>query len=385
MGIQIVRNFQRLGFAFALFMTLVCSMNHLQQRSNINAALKDFDNIKFDRKNSCLWYYSGKIKSFWYGKDIIGIEGIEYSRKLSKADIVDLACVNPSFKIINEQTTCLPYYSTKVFFYKNLSDPDNLLTSFKVSPIAPSRTIQSMNSMSHVSVLFAAPSNSLRTLLIFPPNRTVISDPVNVSYLFDGRSMSFSHHVESPSLFLGTSNSSVIQLSDKAPKSGWLSNRWISFTPQKSLVRGRTYEEYIFTKDSSRLRWLRKFFPGMKSFSQINYRRMGEIPPWLGLQKPSIIELTGRVLNDWNEVPPSIRQYVCVGERDENHSNATATSSSSSTTLGSLWNKLLIRKSPSRGYLWVPSSMSQWLQDSNEKARSTKQNILDNILNKYIF
>lgn len=113
----------------------------LQSHSSIDI-VDDFLTLRagqHGRTEGVVWHFSGTIRSLSSGNEIVGIEGIEFIRRLAGDRVA---------KITN--TSQGSYISKKIFVYSNLHNRSDLVTSFKVNPIAPVRTVNPVKQLSEI-------------------------------------------------------------------------------------------------------------------------------------------------------------------------------------------------------------------------------------------
>jgi hypothetical protein len=297
--------------------------------------LSDFYKIRtnFPAKG-CIWYYKGQIKSPMTGKEIAGIEGIEFLQNEK---------INFSSTLLNIRN--FGYSSRKFFCYVNPANHSEPLLSFKIRTFSPKRSIptpfkelnESINLQEIVypsfngnngadsvmtpyyqSCLSFSSRPSLRTSFPFvssPKPQPVFSKRFELFY-----SRPDLDHDQYDIAHLVTSNPSndkthfLLHQNHTAPVSSLrrfkLSN-WISFASHSSSAGCHSQEKYTFIR--KRFGTFRSAFSRLfpwesdgTSDVQMIYQRYGEGPSWYLPGKPVITEIQGYRFHELRNLPSSV-------------------------------------------------------------------------------
>lgn len=223
-----------------------------------------------------IWVYSGVIRNPLTGSEIIGVQGIEITKRL----------LNDNITPTNE-TYSKPlfgsYLSKKLFIYTNIQNETDPITSYRIRKHSPLRPVTPMKSI-HQLISFGLYKNTTQPSIVvqYPGGRTVTSKNVAIKENREGIVPWAQKRNIDITCFLVSKKKKTSPI-----------NRWVSFAPSSD-GSGKSQEYYSLSPP-------KHLFD--KQHAYLKCTKYGECPAWFAPGRSCCTELTGARYSALGSIP----------------------------------------------------------------------------------
>lgn len=257
------------------------SSKQLQQRDEIISTLR----LRCGRPGTeSIWLYSGVIRNPSTGSEIIGVQGLEITKRLSNIDNTSSSSIDLEFKSPSGS-----YLSKKLFIYTNILNDTQPITSYRIRKHSPLRPVTPTKSI-HQLISFRVNDNTsqIAAIVEYPGGRIVKSDNVMIKEHKIGMLPWMSRRSVDLTCFL---------VSKRTKKKSM--NRWISFAPS-SEGSGKSQEYYALSPAKHLLDQHRAY---------LKCTKYGECPAWFAPGRSCCTELSGASYSSMSDIPKAKRDF----------------------------------------------------------------------------
>jgi hypothetical protein len=270
------------------------------------------------RSGSAIWAFSGTISDPMNGRKICDVDGLELVRILARPDDSKMRRNGLVSKDLDNSFTIM---SRKLFCYKDPGNPNELVSSIKLTPNAPRRTVPLHQAISLYDTVTAASSQGDESKIMlhteFPNGNCYWGVTEPSSSLNPSETMAFEWNIFTtkrsknlPEITEGSSNNDIII----SPKRSSLIQFGSKHHTSSSRFGAR--ETYSYSIPLSHVSNRKGWFLGrlMTIFKTpvftMKYTRYGEGPPWIGPGKFVSLELKGQRVQSADQISPLLMKYT---------------------------------------------------------------------------
>jgi hypothetical protein len=277
-----------------------------------NEAIQDWVQARCG-DGSAVWTYEGTLYDPLDGRKICRVEGLEIVRTLASPDDSSKRRSNLVSKDLKDGTTIL---SRKLFCYKSPDEPRKLLSSIKLRPNAPKRSIPTNQAVALYDTATTLSSRQNGKQLVLHtefPNGKCYWAATESSGEADDEAAPSSIRSLDFTVYTKKRSTDLPELTDEPTSGGVVvapkRSKIIQFGAGPKNESGRfgareTYS-YTLTKPSQTEKGWKFWVKPEVTLPEcsVKYTRYGEGPPWYGPGKYCALEVKGRRIDSMKDVP----------------------------------------------------------------------------------